>query len=77
MRTATMTSKGQITIPSEIREALGLKPGVKVMFFPNSEGDFVLRARSGSIQDLRGCLAGYDLPKTDAEMNELIHRRAA
>jgi AbrB family looped-hinge helix DNA binding protein len=34
MPTATVTSKGQITIPVEVREALKLKPGEKVIFFP-------------------------------------------
>ncbi|NIQ06085.1 MAG: AbrB/MazE/SpoVT family DNA-binding domain-containing protein [Candidatus Korarchaeota archaeon] len=29
---ATVTSKGQITIPKKIRERLGLKPGTKVTF---------------------------------------------
>jgi AbrB family looped-hinge helix DNA binding protein len=76
MPTATVTSKGQITIPVEVREAMGLKPGAKVMFFPNAEGDFVMRVRVGSIMDLRGCLAGFDVPKTDEEMNELLHQRA-
>jgi hypothetical protein len=26
--------------------------------------------------DLRGCLAGFDAPKTDEEMNEILHQRA-
>lgn len=76
MQTATVTSKGQITIPSQVREAMGLRPGAKVMFFPNAEGDFVLHVRTGSIMDLRGCLAGCEVPKTDAEMNEMLHQRA-
>ncbi len=29
---ATMTSKGQVTIPVSVRKALGLKPGVKLLF---------------------------------------------
>ena len=29
---ATVTQKGQVTIPSELRRALGLKPGDKVAF---------------------------------------------
>lgn len=76
MYTATVTSKGQVTIPVEVRKAMGLKPGSKIMLFKDSQGDFVMRARTGSIMDLRGCLAGYDLPKSDEEMNELIHQRA-
>jgi AbrB family looped-hinge helix DNA binding protein len=29
---ATVTSKGQITIPAEVRKALGLRPGDRVVF---------------------------------------------
>lgn len=35
---STMTSKGQVTIPKTIREALGLKPGSKVMFDVTPDG---------------------------------------
>ena len=77
MPTAKVTSKGQITIPLEVRAALGLKPGARVMIFRDANGNFVLRPQTGSIMDLEGCLAGYDVPKTDEELNELIHRRAA
>ena len=34
----TMTSKGQVTIPTEMREALSLKPGSKVIFEYQGEG---------------------------------------
>lgn len=34
MQTSRMTSKGQVTIPKEIREQLGLKPGDQVEFVP-------------------------------------------
>lgn len=73
---AKVTSKGQITLPAEIRKTMGIEPGSKVIFFQDAEGDFIMRARTGSIMDLRGCLAGFDVPKTDEEMNELIHRHA-
>lgn len=37
MKEATITSKGQITIPKEIREALGVKEGVKVVFIQEGQ----------------------------------------
>jgi AbrB family looped-hinge helix DNA binding protein len=37
--TATVTAKGQITIPKAVREALGVKPGSRVEFRRNAEGN--------------------------------------
>jgi antitoxin PrlF len=68
---ATVTSKGQITIPVEVRQVLKLKPGEKIKFFPGENGEFIVR-RVGSIRDLRGCLAGLGLPKTIEEMDKAI-----
>lgn len=39
----TMTSKGQVTIPKHIRDAMKLKPGKKLIFDLNSAGEIVLR----------------------------------
>ena len=76
MPTATVTSKGQITIPIEVREALNLKTGEKVIFFPGEDGEFIVR-RVGSILEMAGCLAGLDVPKTDEEMNQFLADYAA
>lgn len=38
----TLTSKGQITIPKQIRDALGLHPGCSVDFEVNREGEVVI-----------------------------------
>jgi antitoxin PrlF len=38
MPTATMTSKGQVTIPVKVREALGLKPGTRIDFYEIEKG---------------------------------------
>ncbi|WP_114391460.1 AbrB/MazE/SpoVT family DNA-binding domain-containing protein [Notoacmeibacter marinus] len=40
---ATVTVKGQVTIPKPVRDLLGLKPGSKVDFRRNTEGDVVLK----------------------------------
>jgi antitoxin PrlF len=39
----TMTIKGQVTIPKQIRDELDLKPGAKLNFTVNQDGDVVLR----------------------------------
>lgn len=40
--TTVLTVKGQVTIPKQIREALGLKPGSPVNFGVNKEGQVVI-----------------------------------
>lgn len=75
MYKAKLTSKGQITLPLEVRNAMGLKAGEKVVFFGGQEGEFIVR-RVGSIMELEGCLAGIDVARTDEEMNELLHQHA-
>ena len=38
----TLTSKGQVTIPKQIRDALNLAPGFLVDFAVNREGEVVI-----------------------------------
>lgn len=76
MYKAKVTSKGQITIPAAVRDALGVKPGEKLVFVDYGKGEFRLR-RMGSIMDMYGCLAGMDAPKTNAELNDLMADYAA
>lgn len=58
---ATVTTKGQVTIPKPIRDRLGLKPGSRVVFSMDGEGRAVLEAEavpslslSARIDRLRG-----------------------
>jgi AbrB family looped-hinge helix DNA binding protein len=77
MVVATMTSKGQITVPKEVREALGLKAGSKVSFVRDESGGYVMRAKTGSIKDLYGMLKWDGPAKTIEEMDEGIAQGAA
>ena len=77
MPTATMTSKGQITIPIEIRKALGLDAGDKIDFFEFEKGQFAIAPRTASIRDLEGCVPRLDYVPTIEEMNEAILDAAA
>jgi AbrB family looped-hinge helix DNA binding protein len=72
MATASVTSKGQITIPIEVREDLGLKAGDRVSFIKGENGEYVLRPRTGSIKNLRGIFKWTGKPVSVEEMNEGI-----
>jgi AbrB family looped-hinge helix DNA binding protein len=72
MATAALTSKGQITIPLEVREDLGLKTGDRVSFIKGQHGEYILKAKTGSIQDVKGMWKWTGKPVTIEEMNETI-----
>ena len=77
MPVATVTSKGQVTIPLEVRTALGIEPGTKVEFFDTGCGTWEFVARTGSINDLRGMFAHDGPPITLEQMDEGIATSAA
>ena len=43
MVTVTVTSKGQVTVPKQVRDRLGIKPGSKVDFEVAEDGRAFLR----------------------------------
>jgi len=74
MATAAVTSKGQITIPVEVREDLGLKAGDRVSFLKGENGEYIMKAKTGSIMNLKGCVKWTGKPGTIEEMNETIRK---
>jgi antitoxin PrlF len=78
MAVATLTSKGQITIPSQVRHALGLEAGDRVEFVEQAKGQFAIVAATRSIQELKGMFQGErSKPVSIEEMNAAIARRAS
>lgn len=78
MATATVTSKGQITIPSQVRNALGLEVGDRVEFVEQGDGQFAIVAATRSVQELKGRFQGKrSKPVSIEEMNAAIAKRAA
>ncbi len=77
MSVSTLTSKGQTTIPKEIRHRLGLKPGDKLRFVIDANGRVVILPLTVPLRSLRGILPAPDRPVSIEEMNEAIRRRAA
>jgi len=77
MSTATMTSKGQITIPAIVRAALGVQAGDRVEFVQVEPGHFELVAVTQSVTALKGLVRKPASPVTIAEMNEAIAAQGA
>ncbi len=78
MATATLTSKGQITIPSRVRDALGLEAGDRVEFVEQGKGQFAIVAVTSSVQELKGLFRGKrSKPVSIEEINAAIRRRAS
>lgn len=57
MTAATLTSKGQLTVPKAVRDALGLVAGDRVQFI-EQEGGFRLVAATRDARELKGMFAG-------------------
>jgi antitoxin PrlF len=78
MAVATLTSKGQITIPSRVRAALGLEAGDRVEFVEQGKGQFAIIAATRSVRELKGIFQGRrSKPVSIEEMNAAIARRAS
>ena len=76
MPTATLTSKGQLTLPKKIRDALGLKPGDQIDFVLDASGEVRLRPGAYDVGELRGLLHRAGRPPVSVEeMEEAITRR--
>lgn len=56
MSEAILTSKGQITIPADIRKLMAISPKDRLTFTPMPDGTVVMRAKTRSIKDLKGLL---------------------
>jgi len=76
--TATLTSKGQITIPRRVRTALGIDAGDRVEFVETDRGQFAMIAATRSVQELKGLFRGKrSKPVSIEEMNAAIAKRAS
>ena len=80
MLASTLTSKGRVTIPKDIRERLGLKAGDRLVFRFDDQGNLLVRPESRSpLGRLPGLLdhLACEKPATVEEMSEAVKRRAA
>ena len=77
MPAATLTSKGQITIPQAVRIALGLNTGTRVDFVPVADGFMIVPLRNEAAS-LKGRFAGRVVhPVSITAMDQAIAAEAA
>jgi antitoxin PrlF len=73
MVTATLTTKGQITIPKSVRDSLRLHAGDRVAFVVHGDSEATLRPITKSVDAVFGKLhSPSQPPKSVAEMNEAV-----
>jgi len=77
MSTATVTSKGQITIPAAVRVALDLEAGDRVEFVEVEPGRYELIAATRSVSALKGMFGKARKRVSVDEMNEAIAAHGA
>jgi antitoxin PrlF len=78
MSTATLTSKGQITVPQGVRRELGLQTGDKVDFIAHASGGFMMVPVRKDVKALRGRFAGRAAkPVSIEDMADAIEMEAS
>jgi len=65
-----VTRQGQISIPVEVRRALGLRPGSELIWDRNENGDFVVRPKRVTLADLHELLGAPLVRLTDRELKD-------
>lgn len=77
MTTATLTTKGQITIPADVRRALSIDTGDRVEFVQIEPGQFLFVAANRSVTELKGMFGKPAKTASIEDMNRAIAARGA
>jgi antitoxin PrlF len=73
---ATVTSKGQVTIPIDARKKLRIQPGTKLEFIVRDDGRLEVIPLAGSVRSLKGAVPKPARTLTLAEMDAAIGKGA-
>ena len=68
MATATVTSKGQVIIPKEIRDYLKLRTGVRLEFLVDPQGSVRIAPATAEVRQLKGMISPTGKAVTLEEM---------
>lgn len=76
MSTATLTSKGQVTIPADVRQRLGVGSGDRIEFV-EIDGGFAIQPAIDDVRSLKGLLRKPAKSVSIDDMNATIRSRGA
>ncbi len=77
MTTATLTSKGQVTIPADVRRDLNVDAGDRIEFIQIEPGRYEVVAATRSVRELKGMFGKPKRTVSIEEMNAVIARKGA
>lgn len=77
MSTATVTSKGQITIPIDIRAGLGIETGDRINFMMDESGRVVFLPATKSVTSLKGIIAQPNVPVSIEDMKATVKSKGS
>lgn len=75
MATATLTSKGQLTLPKSVRDRMGLDSGDRVEFVEVTDGVFNIVAATRDVRELKGIIPKPEKSVSLEDMNRAIAHR--
>lgn len=74
MSTTTLTSKGQLTLPKDVRDRLKLHSGDKLEVYPQDDGTILLQPATVDVGELYGLLPKPSKPVSLEEMDAAIQK---
>lgn len=77
MATATLTSKGQVTIPIDVRHQMGLDAGDRIEFVAVENGAFMIRPAVQDASTLKGLLRKPSRAVSVDDMNAAVRARGS
>jgi len=76
MALATLTTKGQVTVPKKVRDSLHLRAGDKLEFIVTKHGRVILKPVTKKVDDVFGSLYRPEQkPVSVKEMNDAVKRK--
>ena len=73
---STLSTKGQLVVPKEVRDFLRVRPGDRIDFVVRDDGQVTIRPAVVDIHELRGILHAPNRPPVSVEeMNRAVRNR--